>query len=95
MNIIPHFFGSYGRNTHLCNAKYITDAVGVVNIILNSGGSSAPALEIPAVEALEVVEPELAHPKALPASSARSRRVVRTERAGENVPLGDLGSAFG
>ena len=31
----------------------ITDAVGVVNIILNSGGSSAPALETP-----EVVEPE-------------------------------------
>ena len=35
------------------------------------------------------------HPKALPASSARSRRVVRTEQAGEDVPLGAPGSAFG
>ena len=38
----------------------ITDAVGVVNIILNSGGSSAPKLEVPDVEAddEETVEPE-------------------------------------
>ena len=35
------------------------------------------------------------YPKAHPASSARSRRVVRTERAGEEVPSGDPGSAFG
>ena len=35
------------------------------------------------------------YPKALPGSSARSRRVVRTERTGEDVPSGDLGSAFG
>ena len=38
----------------------ITDAVGVVNIILNNGGSSAPKMEIPEVEAddEEAVEPE-------------------------------------
>ena len=36
----------------------ITDAVSVVNIILNSGGSSAPAMVSPAVEAPEVGEPE-------------------------------------
>ena len=35
------------------------------------------------------------YPKALPASSARSRRVVHTEQTGEEVPSGDPGSAFG
>ena len=35
------------------------------------------------------------YPKALLASSARSRRVVRTEQTGEEVPSGDPGSAFG
>jgi hypothetical protein len=36
----------------------ITDAVGVVNIILNNGEATAPAMESPAVEAPEVGEPE-------------------------------------
>ena len=36
----------------------ITDAVSVVNIILNNGETAAPALESPAVEAPEVGEPE-------------------------------------
>ena len=34
------------------------------------------------------------YPKALSSSSARSRRVVRTERVGEEVPSGDQGYAF-
>ena len=61
----------------------ITDAVSVVNIILNNGETAAPALENP-----EVVEPEWA---AFEGTSC----LVRTEQAGEDVPLGDPGSAFG
>ncbi len=33
------------------------------------------------------------HPKALPASSARSRRVARTEQTGEDVPSDEAGGA--
>ena len=36
----------------------ITDAVSVVNIILNNGDATAPALESPEDEAPEVGEPE-------------------------------------
>ena len=36
----------------------ITDAVSVVNIILNNGEATAPAMESPAVEVPEVGEPE-------------------------------------
>ena len=36
----------------------ITDAVGVVNIILNNGATSAPAMEVPDAEPVEATEPD-------------------------------------
>ncbi len=48
----------YCGNPCEVNKVTITDAVSVVNIILNIGEATAPAMESPAVEAPEVGEPE-------------------------------------
>ena len=51
------FVGKNG-DTNQDGKVTITDAVTVVNIILNNGETTAPAMESPAVEAPEVGEPE-------------------------------------
>ena len=48
----------YCGNPCEVNKVTITDAVSVVNIILNIGEATAPAMESPAVEAPEVGDPE-------------------------------------
>ena len=61
--IVNYILGNASANFNLFAADVnrdgnitITDAVGVVNIILNSGGSSAPQLDMTEPESM--VEPE-------------------------------------